>query len=396
MITDVGTISLSSVTSRDAVFDSNTGYIIYVESTGNTLRKYDPSTQSQVGGNITTLSTPAAVCMINSSSAAVFSSGVTTVDIIEISSGYRTNLSGGTALSSTVKSQQCAGDTSTATAISISATARKVVKVNNGAVTSLTIQSDSSAIMNCCILKSSGRWLIGGQFGKIYEIDASGNIVDQLDIGLLDNAGQLGPVSGSLLSTTVEYMSYDNNLLLVSTDGAVILLDWSTKTVLHRSNSNNNTLGNCLCAASSGITLSSRPNTSSLNNTVWAWDFTNEPIKMNENSDMYFLAATTATVAVGINPNNNYGFNVQGNTQINVFTVAPRYSTTRTVTVPNTAKFRLIWIDDTVGNGNTKILLDTFGQSPATYRIPTGKTIKEIVKVGTGTNATWGYGEFTT
>jgi len=53
-------------------------------------------------------------------------------------------------------------------------------------------------------------------------------------------------------------------------------------------------------------------------------------------------------------------------------------------------------LDDTTSNMVGRPLLDTYMQSPATYRVPTGKTLKVMVKVGEGEDAVWQINSLTT
>ena len=79
--------------------------------------------------------------------------------------------------------------------------------------------------------------------------------------------------------------------------------------------------------------------------------------------------------------------------------MAPRASTTRTFTVQNNGinqVARLVLLDDTGGQGTDTVLLDTKMQSPATYTVPTGKTIIEIVRIGEGTNSLWDVSTYST
>jgi len=400
-----GSISLTSSTLQDGIADPSNNQIYFVESTLPSFRKYDMSTFGFIG-SATCLSSPGAICLINNASSVIASTSVTTVDFIENATNYRTNKAGGLALAGNAKNQRIAADTASGIAFYVSSTANKLVKLVGSpqSVTQITLPGVANFLPTCVILKSTGRWLVGGRFGKIYEINSSGNVVDELVVPLSPNTGILSTTAlGNLAIDAISSMSYDNNMLLVGTEQALMLFDYSTKTLLKQMfihQATNQPQNAVLCAAASGETVLSWSNAFGAgveNNLIQELDFTVAPFQLRDN---LHTDSTNKIVSTGFNPTTALGFALQQTSEkIRIFSVVTRASTTRTFTVNPGGidqKFRLILIDDSGGVGNASIILDTYAQSPATYRIPTGKTILELVKVGQGTNALWDYSRYTT
>lgn len=406
-ITYTNTITPASVSIKDACIDSSNNQIYIVESTTPSLRKYDLSTMAQVGSNYTCLASPGAVCLINSASAVVQSFSGSTIDFIEVATGFRSNVAGGASCPVTTKSQQIAADTALGIAWGCSSTAQKMVKVvaSTFTVTNPTLNFLSTFTANSVIYKSSGRWLVGGSYGLVYEIDGSGNIADSMTINETPNSGVWGSTGswiGTSTSPKVLQMSYDNNMLLLGTDDQIFLYDWSTKTKLYQNrviwnNSGANTT--TMCASFNGETLlGCAPNAAGLNGTVKELDFT---VNAVQNQDTLFIDNAATIFWTGFNSGNTTAAAIDAtNSKIRVFSVSQRATTTRTFTVQASSvdlkNVRLILIDDTGGIGATKPMLDTIMNSPAVYRVPTGKTIKEIVKYQTGISALWDYSEYST
>ena len=398
-ITYTGSINTKPSTLRDANYDPTTQALFVVESTTPTVRKYNLSTLAFIA-SATCLVNPSGITLVNSASSVIVSSSATTVDFIENATLYRTNTTGG-ATTFASRSQQIAGDTTNGIAFAVGG-AGKVTKItSSGTVTSTSISvigGTSGFTPHCVILKSTGRWLVAGSHSKVYEIDTSANVVDQLTVTLTPNTGINDSVA--LAEPTICSLSYDNNLLLVTTEDTLFLYDYVTKTKLWQQpiNAQGSTDQLLLCASASGECLLSRDlTTTTENNTIQEIDFTVAPVQVRDN---LFAGASNPIVSLGLINGTNIGYALQQTAEsILVMNVTPRFTTTRTVSVQLNGvdqACRLIWIDDTNGTGNTQRILDTYMQSPATYRIPTGKTIIEIVKVEVGTGAQWGFGRFTT
>lgn len=404
-ITFTGSINTAPSTLKDGVYDSTTDTILIVESTTPTIRKYNPNTLSFVA-SAACLSSPIGLCVLNSASAVVVSSSATTVDFVEIASLTRSNVAGGAAIYSAANKsgQLIAADTSLGIAFAVaSLAANPIVKIlaAGQAISKPTMNFNTNFIGHCIILKASGRWLVGGKLGKIYELDSSANIVDELTVQLTPNTGQLQNYNAAALSQPIiTGLSYDNNMLLVTTDVGLFLYDYSTKTRLASlplSSFDANGDQYLICASSSGETLFSvLTNAVTENTPIQELEFTAGPL---QTKDVLFTNAVNKIVSMNFAASGQAMALQPTSEQIRIFNVIPRATTTRTVTAQISSvqqQARLIWIDDTGGVGTAKRLLDTFMQSPATYRIATGLNVIEIVMVGEGDDAVFAVSRFST
>lgn len=399
-LTYVSSITPASATLRDGCTDETNNEVIIVESSTPTLRRYNLSTGLQVGSSWGTSSAPSCVSLVAPSIAAIGYSGTSFIDFMNVTTGFRLSGAAGTT-TSTVKGQLMAADLSAQVGFMSSSTARQYFKFDygaGGAVTSFTNSYiNQSSAVNCVILKSSGRWLMGTTFGQIFEVDTTGAIIDIMDAGNSPNAGLLSVSTNT--SNPIMYMSYSDNLLLVTySNGARTLIDWSTKTVLQQLPGGASTGGVVLCAAASGITVAGRNITSAgtANNPLYEMDFTVQPVR---SANPLFTDSTSAIIASGINTSTGRGWALQSTPRIRIFDIAPRASTTQAVSFQpfgSHVKCALRFIDDTGGAGNEVLLLDTVMQSPGTYRLPTGKSIIATVTYGEGATAVYNASRITT
>jgi hypothetical protein len=397
-----GTIT-PSATVEDMIFNPANNQLMIIDSANN-LRFYNTATQTLLT-TYGTQTNPQGLTIINNASAICGSSSLTTINFIELSSGFTSTVSGGLVTNFTQKIQQMAADPNSGVAFQTSSTVNTLVRISTSfAVTQIKIGEDfSNGNWSSVIFKSPGRFLIGSTQGTILEIDLAGNVQDSFRLSFQSPMSTSSGIYNQQTPgdpPTANYLSYDNNLLQVITNQALFTIDWTTKTIIKTVPVNTSTstsgLPDLICQGSSGETLFSRNYTSS-NRVVQEIDYTVSPT--NTHGELYtnntgvislLTMSQTTGQAVAYQP---------AIPAIYCFTVTPRATTTRTVTVnPGgiNQKARLILIDDTGGVGNSFVFLDTNMQSPATYRVPTGKTIKEIVKVGSGTGATWDMSSYST
>ena len=391
-LTYVASITPATATLRDGCTDELNNQVIIVESNSNTIRGYDLSTQAQnFSWSVSTA--PSCVSMLSTGIAAVGYSGTSVIDFVQLSTGFRQSGAAGTT-SSTVKGQLMAADFSLGVGFMTSSTARQYFRFTyssgpGGIVTSYVNSAiNTSSQTNCVILKSTGRFLFGTTAGQVFEVNAGGEIVDIADFGNVPNAGNLSTSTNT--ANSINYLSYDNNLLLIGwAQGALTLVDWSTKEVLYTQATGSQVPGTMLSAAASGVCISSRNyTTNTTSNVLFETDFTcGAPIS---SSLPLFTDQTSAMLAAGINATTGRGWALQTTPRIRIFDVTPRASTTRTITyqpLGSDVQFRLLVLDRTGGVGTATRLLDTYAQSPGTYRFPTGKTLIVAVGYGEGANA---------
>lgn len=389
---------LGSVTVKDSCPLINTNSIALVEGNTPSCRILNATTLAFIASS-TTLSVPVGITMINALSACIISNSVTTMDLVEVSTGFRQNYSGGATStnSRTQGGQFIAGDPSTNVALGCTSGNRQLVKFNGNtfAVSLLIVRDNSNDILRSIILKAPGRWLVGTNQGMIFEVDQFGAVIDLFNLRLTTFPLGTGDNTSGSISIPVNQLAYDNNLILADVGAAVLLIDWSTKTILRTVplQSSSSAPPTLFSTSSSGeILLMGLANATSTY-PIFELDMTVAPFTVR---GMSYTDTAASVAAVNMNPS-GYGWYIDqaSPAKIRTFTVSPRATTTRTFTVQSASSggvnlpARLTLVDDTSGVGTAFVILDTSMQSPAVYRVPTGRTLIEIVKVGLGSLATW-------
>lgn len=369
------------------------------------LHRYNLTTFVEVAST-SMQSNSCGIALINSASAVGVSATTGNAQFYEISSGYTQTLSAG---STPQGNNQCiAGDTTNNTVMFISSSTRTLHRIVNFTYTSLTINTGATndGAMNCIIAKSPGRWFLGTQSGAVYEMDSSGNILGRLQVSLDNTSGAGYFENNSAVSfLPISNLAYDNNILLIGCgDGTCLVYDWPTQTKLYQYqiNSNSQSRGILFSPAASGEVVAVLDTTqSNPGRSVCEMDFTVKPLKFY---DSMYTNSTNTPQAVGINTQTSVGWFTQTDassvTRIYFFRISgvrPTATQTFTVQVGGVdQKARLMLLDDSTSNLVGRPLLDTYMQSPATYRVPSGKTLKVMVKVGEGEDAVWQVNSLTT
>ena len=388
-ITFIGTIDISSTTFSDADTNEDNNEVVYVEKGGNTLVGYDLSTLVQTCCTTSLTTTPAAVTIINSASAAVGLSN-SSIDLVELHSGYKQNYSGATSMS-TLNEWSCRAATDKDNLISLfcSSSSRTLSKfdANTFTASSITINAPVNSYFFSIINIGNDRFIVGTDGRNLFEIDSSGNFYKSMfleDIRLASNIH-------------INQLSYYNGFLLVSAGqdcGLVVLIDWTTRTILHRQGSTSTgNLGVTLSNSASGVVIAAKSNTVSSfsGNTIYEMTI-NQGFKAN---NFLYNNNTGAITATGINSLTNYCWAIQETIDdIRVFTIDAPSTTQKTISSPNGEDFRVLILD--ISSSPAEVIVDTYTTSPRTLDIPTGKTILETIKIGTGTNATWSSSKYTT
>jgi hypothetical protein len=362
------------------------------------LHRYSLTTFAEVAST-SMQSNSCGIALINSASAVGVSSTTGNAQFYEISSGYTQTISAGS--TSQGNNQNIAGDPTNNTVMFISSGTRTLHRIVNFTYTSLTINTGATndGAMNCIIAKSPGRWLLGTQGGAVYEMDSSGNILNRLQISL-DNTSGAGyfETNSAVAFLPISNLAYDNNLLLIGCgDGTCLVYDLTTQTKIYQYqiNSNSQNRGILFSPAASGEVVAVLDTTqSNPGRSVCEMDFTVKPLKFY---DSMYTNSTNTPQAVGINTQTSVGWFTQTDassvTRIYFFRISGvRPTTTQLFTVnPGGVdqKARLLLLDDTSGNTVGRTVLDTYMQSPATYRVPSGKSLIAAVKVGEGEDATF-------
>lgn len=394
-----GSITLSSSFGRDGDTDETNNRVVVVESSTPSLRIYDLTSRTQVGSNITLTGTPACV-VVCGASAGVLTNGAR-FQLVELPNGYisnyTTNVSGAFTLS---KGQQGAFDTANSTILMTSLNAREIHKfvTNTYTLSKITPAMEANSKATCVVLRVAGRFIVGSDIGRIYEVDSSGNVYKTIDLPMQPGAG-IVPNSGGFMRAVIEYMSYDNNILLAtSSEGDVYQIDYSTGITLKIIPAGGSSYLGLSTSASGECLMWYNNAMAATANHVAEFDFTVGNCSI---PDVCYTDSTNTICAGGINRTNGKAWAYQQSTEkIRVFTLTPRNTrASDTFTVQDggsDVQARLIVLDDTGGVGTAKVILDTFTQSPNIYRLPTGKSIIAFVKYGDGTTSKWQLNRFNT
>lgn len=397
----IASVTPASFTAVDGITHETNNELIVVDSTSSTLRRYNLNTTTQVGSNVTLTSIPAGVCLVDSASALSVMRNTASFDLVEIASGYKQNytVSGGSSLNTT-KTNQIAGDPSTKIAMAISGGNSTLFKFNANTYTTSTVvlpkANENTNTFASIILKESGKWLVGGNGGDIFEIDSNGNVLSRFSLGLPNTFARSG-----ILNTpgSIRTMSYDNGLLLVVTFGGhLFLIDWGSKTVIKEQVLGTASTSIFLSPSVSGECIFGSQTANVTGATViYELDYTVKPFTVR---DILFNDSTAGIVAAGVNGLNGRGWTLQASptNKIRFITMTPpRVTTTRTFTVNpggNHLKVRLSLYDNS--GVEKKPYLDTIMQSPCTYRVPTGKNILEYIEYGEGEDAAFDVSTYNT
>ena len=383
--------------------------VLLVDTVNGNIRQIDMATLGRIEpycplSNVN----PTGIAMLSSASAIVCFSGTSTLDVVELSGGYRSSYGVPNSLPSEsqqqARGQHIATDPISKVAVIISGSVN--INIFNGVnflgstPTNFTIKANTQTL--CVIYKESNRFLVGTSGGEIYEIDQFGSSLKRMELVNPNTSGnQLTSMNPRIVA-----MSYDNNLLFVSTEpGIGYVIDWSTLTQLSTMSINAASQGLLISNSASGTCIGSISPQLNNNKVVVEFDFTSGTAAAGKNP--LLLPSNTQIVDVGINRVTGRGYIVQqitSNFQSNAVPITAILTLTDitprdTVVRPfiNTdggthVKARIILIDLTVD----EILLDTYAQSPGTYRVPTGKDVLELVKVGDGATALWAVSRYTT
>jgi hypothetical protein len=373
-----------------------------IVDTGSILRRFSLATYNQTASSAISANC-AGVALISGASAVMCHSSGSIVSYYEISTGYVQTLVA-PSNSTNGKNQIIAGDPTTGVAMYVtSLSGNTLVRVSSSfSATNIAVPlySSGDAGFSCIINKSSGRWYAGGLSGAIYELDSSGNILDHF-MPSINNQGMAFANTTNGSNAYISNMAYDNNILAVGYfDGTTLFFDTTTRTEIyqHSARSTSSTNGTLLTTAS-GELFGIYHGVSNPGDVVWEADMSLNPMMVYGN---IHTGSTGTPQDIGVSTTSSRGWWLQPNSSsvatITFFSVSGvRPTTTRTITVTSGGvdqKARVLLVDSASAVGRP--YLDTYMQSPATYRVPTGKTIIELVKIGEGETATWDCSQYST
>lgn len=219
---------------------------LYVGDANNNILSYDLASNGMDYSRSLTIN-PSGVTLLTTASGCAVSNAVTTVDIIELSTGYSTNLSGGATCFAQTRGQNVAGNTDAQIAIASSNTVNQVVKITPTAVSTVSV-SLGGAKASCIVNLSSSLWLVGTNDGKVHEINDSGTI--SKTITLPNNSAGTPP---TIIVTGLAY--YNDRLAVATKIGTGFIYTYSTSTVLEKFFTKGSTSGSSLCPSPNGAFL---------------------------------------------------------------------------------------------------------------------------------------------
>lgn len=398
----VGSNSTSGSNTLRAVCIWEAGnYALITDSDAARLRWYDLTTQTMTASTTVT-NFPGPVALINSASAVVASYSSSTVDFIELASNTRSAVSG-SITSTNSRPNLMAADTANSIAMYVgNGTSVGRVRGATFTVDSVPVRTSSNNRgFTCIVYKSAGRFIVGTANGSLYEIDTNGNIMGEMDIVLASSPGTQYGVDGTIGAFTCDLTGiwYDNNIVTVSsTMGNIFVVDWTTKELINSFQYNSNGTGTPLANTGSGEAIYC-VQSASMTETLTQLDLTNRC--PNLTGMLYGANAANNTIGnIGINTQTGRGVYFYLFGPVRFFDVtSQRATTTRTFTVSPGGvhqKCQLTLIEEVSGVATGRPILDTIMQSPATYRVPTGKAVIELIKTGEGITSSWQVNRYTT
>ena len=297
--------SVTPTSPQGACTNSNNNTVLVINSA--TLVIYDLPTLTQQHSYAIQNATPSGVSIINSSSAIVCYEGVNTVDLVELSGGFRQSYSGGTStlIGAQLKGQNIAADPSTNVAFWGSTASNSINRFDGNAfsVSAITLPFHGGSTASFTImLKSPGRWFVAGNsYSDILEIDSLGNVVDSFSFPLQVFPSTNYDATGATQQVSPpNAISYSNNMLTVSFNNAAFCqMDWSTKTILKIHHPG---VGYCLATCASGVTIT-HPTTLGLQGHLMELDMAIRPMTVR---DQLFLDSTAVSIGCDINPATGY------------------------------------------------------------------------------------------
>lgn len=392
-----GTIDVGSSTLVGAVESS--GFVLTISTT--TLKKWDLETGTQSGSDLVMSGTARGICVVGAS-AVVSKSTSSNWSLVDIGTLYETNFSGGSASITNNGARSMASDRDSGVAFFGTTSSRNIGRFSGGSVTNISLDVGSNIVASSFLHKTgTTNFFMACTGGWIYEIDSSGNIVQERQISL-DPSNYLHALA-STPTLTVRSMAYIDGFLYIwgSIPQMLWVLDWTTGNLVHMSS--NLSTNMVVSDPASGMFLMGRDETQQTNTAsaiyevspyIYGWGSVSPEL---DNSILY-ISSPGAYVSIGCNAASGIGWALQETIDdLRIFSVTASSSLVETThSSPNNEDFRLIVVDETGGQGNLKVIVDTYTTSPRTLHLPGGKDILEIIKIGEGVDAQWDVSRYST
>ena len=204
--------------------------ILYTITTQPRFRAYNLSTLQEVASSTNLVTTPSGIALLSGgASAVVTSSSSSQVDLIQLSTGYRTSVTSGanTTVSNTINQQVAPGLANKA--VSTRATTGTVQRIDASGstmtVTSVTVAALSGQTARCIIPTGDGRYFIGTSDGKIHTINDTGFTYQTVTVPNTPNVS-----APTFHVASLSY--YDPYLLATTTHGTAYLYNYSSSAIV--------------------------------------------------------------------------------------------------------------------------------------------------------------------
>lgn len=398
----IGTIDTGTATLMAAVTNEANNTVVIIDQANNVLKQYSLSTLTQVGCSITISAQAVAVCLINSASALVATTG-STWNVVELAStNFKLNITAGNGISnSTNRQTQLACDPVNQIVLAGSLTARTLQRYNavTNVFSTINFPGSSSALIRCVTFIGNGRFIVAlDDGGRLFEIDANCVIYKQYNF---DRGTEISSIGAGGVNRTPDGLSYSEGFLFISElNGSFMVMDWTTGTIItEQINPSTSSGGMMLSNAASGRVIIGDSDSINVSHHQMIHEMPVYNYGFSDIDNPLYINNPGSIIAIGINSTTGVGWAAQETIDdIRTFTVSASSISyaSRTFSSPGNVDFRLILLDTTDGPGRVKRLLDTYTTSPRTLNwLPAGRNIVEMIKIGDGANATWDASKYT-
>lgn len=204
--------------------------LLYTITTQPRFRAYNLSTLQEMASSTALVSTPSGLALLSGgASAVVTSSGSSQVDLVQLSTGYRTLVTTGanTTVSNVINQQVAPGLSNKA--VSTRATTGTVQRIDASpsvmTVTSVTVAALSGQTARCIIPTGDGRYFIGTSDGKIHTINDTGFTYQTITLPNTPNVS-----TPTFHVASLSY--YDPYILATTTQGMAYLWNYSSSAIV--------------------------------------------------------------------------------------------------------------------------------------------------------------------
>lgn len=400
MITLSASATISSGNVFDATTDNTNNIALILDGGNNKLNTYNLATGALITSASVLASLPRSVVSVNNGASAFIAYfNTNSVSLMELPSGFRTDISGGTSINNISATKKAALNPVTGNVVwstDATGTISKLV-ISTHTASNITIDVCVNDLIYSIAYYGNSHFLIGTEYGRIYEIDENGVIYNEAAIQLPTTITGVYQ-GGSIVTPQIASISVDNNLVLIATlQGTLHLWDWSTRTELQMIQVGVLNSSILISPSASGEVIFTHITSQQTTNSyapIYELDFTINPLTVRSTA---FTSTITGYQGMNAMNSTNGQFVVckADAAQTLIFGyITPRASTVQTLSSPGNVPVDITILDD-LGTSSS-VILNTYMASPGNYRLPTGRNILEIIKSGDGTDAQWSVRSYAT